>query len=117
MGLDEALMIAPQENKLQINFPTELFTILKEAKHLLAMQGIFSGFLEDMETNIQRIFEKRDDFWNQNIKLIKIEECYNGIQEIVRSCEKKLIRKEIDEIEDDIKEICSEMTWKQHSKL
>jgi len=121
----EANHSEPTESKnnfLQINLSSQLFSLLKETKYIFAMQNAFTGEPQQnqeavLPSNLINLYAKRDQFWERQIKLIKISEYYNTIKEDVSSnSELELVANEVDSIESSLWTVCNTMTWRLYGK-
>lgn len=79
-----------------------------------------------------RLYAKRDEFWQRKVKLIKICEFYNGIRGLstddgascrddgltmIGSATKlRLIRYEVDTIDERVEKACATLTWRTYGK-
>ncbi|XP_030369376.1 dynein beta chain, ciliary [Scaptodrosophila lebanonensis] len=120
-GLQQpVLMQLAEDYHLQLNFSHALFTLLRETKYLLAMQGIGSltGTLFQLSPTLLSLYAERDAYWQRRIKLIKIGEYYNGIRSgECAAAELQLIASELKDIDGRVCVACEQLTWHSYDEL
>nr|XP_032294976.1 dynein heavy chain 9, axonemal [Drosophila virilis] len=119
-GLDEPVLIQlAAGEQLQLNFAQALFTLLKETKYLLALQGSgsLSSKLFPMPEALLSLYEQRDAYWRRRIRLIKIDEFYNGIRAgQCAAAELQLIATELAAIDAQVATACGQLTWRNYDE-
>lgn len=119
-GLDEHVLFqSGAGQQLQLNFARALFTLLKETKYLLALQaaGRVSSKLFPMPEALLSLYEQRDAYWHRRIRLIKIDEFYNGIRAgQCAAAELQLIAGELAAIDEQVATACAQLTWRNYGK-
>ncbi|EDV95038.1 GH23822 [Drosophila grimshawi] len=119
-GLTEPVLIQlTAGQQLQPNFAKALFTLLKETKYLLALQasGSFSSKLFPMPEALLALYEERDAYWQRRIRLIKIDEYYNGIRAgQCAEAELQLIEAELATIDGQVGIACEQLSWRNYDE-
>ncbi|XP_060647178.1 dynein beta chain, ciliary [Drosophila nasuta] len=120
-GLAEPVLIQPDAaaQELQPNFAQALFTLLKETKYLLALQaaGSLSSQLFQMPDALLSLYLQRDVYWQRRIRLIKIDEFYNGIRAgQCAEAELQLIAGELATIDAQVAKACVQLSWSSYDE-
>lgn len=119
-GLNEFVLLqSAAGQQLQLNFARALFTLLKETKYLLALQasGSLSSKLFPMPGALLLLYEQRDAYWQRRIRLIKIDEFYNGIRAgQCAAAELQLIAAELATIDEQVVTASAQLTWRNYGK-
>lgn len=114
-GLAEpVLLLQGAGQQLQPNFAQSLFTLLKETKYLLALQaaGSLSAKLFRMPDELLKLYVDKDAYWQRRIRLVKIEEFYNGIRSgQCAEAELQLIASELASIDEQVARACAQLSW------
>lgn len=116
-GLAEPVLLqAPEADRQQLlpNFAQSLFTLLKETKYLLALQaaGSLSSKLFQMPEVLLKLYVDKDAYWQRRIRLVKIDEFYNGIRSgQCGEAELQLIASELAQIDEQVARACAQLTW------
>lgn len=115
-GLSEPVLLQSQGTgqPLQPNFAQSLFTLLKETKYLLSLQaaGSLSSKLFQMPDVLLTLYVDKDAYWQRRIRLVKIDEFYNGIRSgQCAEAELQLIASELATIDELVARASTELTW------
>ncbi|XP_068157565.1 LOW QUALITY PROTEIN: dynein beta chain, ciliary [Drosophila tropicalis] len=118
-GLEESVFTQLTDVKqLQLNFSLALFILLKETKYFLTLQanGSLSEDLFQLPKSLLSLYAQRDDYWQRRIRLIKIEEYYNGIRSgKCALAELQLIVHELVTIDKLVAKASQRLTWQNYN--
>lgn len=99
-------MLCKDENDLiKVNFDPSLVRLLKEVKY-------FTLLRLEVPENAKAIFEKADTYRSQIVALDMIVENYNVIKTCLLPVEEPLVKKKIQDMEDEVKPGIEEIKWK-----
>ncbi|XP_061387676.1 dynein beta chain, ciliary, partial [Musca vetustissima] len=124
-GLDTKLMTRSGNTKiLEMHYSSELFTLLRETKYLLALQQV-NERQQQMQQHPQLLpqtlldlYEQRDVFWQRKIRLMQISEYYNGIRhqngQRTAITEMQLIHPSVSVIYEQLDLAAKTLTWRNY---
>lgn len=114
------LLEVDSNNNLRANFDPELVKTLKEVYYLEAMNSFDSQDRQKLEipSDVRSLFEKRDMYRSQTMKLEYVSSTYNNLmRSLRRDDEMLLVQEELDTFEGIIQRGKKEITWQDGNSV
>ncbi|ESS67196.1 hypothetical protein TCDM_04102 [Trypanosoma cruzi Dm28c] len=108
------LLEVDRNNNLKVNFDPALVKTLREVYYLEVMNSFESRDRQKLEVpvDVQAVFEKRETYRSQTMKLDYVSSTYNGFMSTLRQeDEKPLIQAELDAFENIMHQGMNEVRW------
>ncbi|ORC84913.1 dynein heavy chain [Trypanosoma theileri] len=114
------LLEIDRNNNLKVNFDPALVKTLREVYYLEVMNSFDSRDRQklDVPTDVQAVFEKRETYRSQTMKLDYVSSTFNNfMSSLRREDEMPLIRAELDAFENTIQRGTTEVRWQDGSEV
>ncbi|XP_037911922.1 dynein beta chain, ciliary-like [Hermetia illucens] len=105
--IDEGMancILRKEGKKVFLNFNDELRTALRDIKNLKLM-----GF--EIPEHVLEFYERDEELWEARIKLFRIAEWYNEVNDTTHECELALVQKEIEALDEVMQPSFETITW------